>query len=96
MSPFRSWLFVDTLHVLDGTKAELEGACLKLQCLFSQIAAPGELRAHRALDDCLALRDVVHSVACRLDCSVTSLLCKLAFRWDEPASRAQVAKLIAD
>ena len=96
ISPFRRWLFVDTLHVLEATKTELGAACLKLQCLFNTMADGRGLRAHRALDDWIALRHVVHSVACRLDCTVADLLCKFAFQWDEPASRSQVAALIAD
>ena len=65
---------MDTLHVLESAKAELGGACLKLQCLASAVIDAGELRAHRALDDCIALRQVAHSVASRLDCPVTDLL----------------------
>ena len=56
MTPFRRWFFVDTLHVLESAKAELGGACMKLQCLASAVIDTGELRAHRALGDCIALR----------------------------------------
>jgi DNA polymerase III epsilon subunit-like protein len=96
MTPFRRWFFVDTLHVLESAKAELGGACLKLQCLASAVIDAGELRAHRALDDCIALRQVVHSVASRLDCSVTDLLRPFSVQWDEQASTAQVAALIEE
>ena len=44
LSPFRRWLFVDTLAILDATKDEV-GTCLKLQCHY---ADPKDLRAHRA------------------------------------------------
>ena len=47
------WL--DTLHVAQACKF---APCLKLQCLVNNIAAEQQLRAHRALDDVLAL-DVV-------------------------------------
>lgn len=96
MAPFRRWLFLDTLHVLESAKAELGGACMKLQCLVSAAVATQELRAHRALDDSVALRHVVHGVASRLGCSVTDLLRLFAARWDEQASTAQVAALIED
>ena len=96
MTPFRRWFFVDTLHVLESANAELGGACLKLQCLASAVIDAGELRAHRALDDCIALRQVVHSVASRLDCSVTDLLRPFSVQWDEQASTAQVAALIEE
>ena len=95
-TPFRRWVFLDTMHVLESARAELGGACLKLQCLASSVVDTQELRAHRALDDCIALRHVVHSVASRLGCSVTDLLRPFAARWDEQASTAQVAALIED
>jgi len=95
-TPFRQWLFADTLHVLETTKSELGGACLKLQCLFSSIASARDLRAHRALDDCLALRCVVHNVAYRLGCSVTELMRRFACSWDELESMAQIAALTDD
>ena len=47
LSPFRRWLFVDTLAILDATKDEV-GACLKLQCLVRHYADSKDLRAHRA------------------------------------------------
>ena len=96
VSPFRHWLFVDTLHILECTKAELGGACLKLQCLIHAIADTSTLRAHRALDDCICLRHVVHQVACKLDCSVTDLLRRFAYRWDEQSSLPQIAALVED
>ena len=96
ISPFRRWYFLDTLHILEATKAELSGTCLKLQCLINKIAEAKELRAHRALDDCIALRCVVHNVAYRLGCSVTELMRKFVCRWDEQASVAQIAALISD
>ena len=95
-TPFRRWLFADTLHVLESAKSELGGACLKLQCMINTIASAKDLRAHRALDDCIALHCVVHSVAYKLGCSVTDLMRKFACRWDEQAGAAQIAALIDD
>ena len=95
-TPLEHWLFVDTLHILECTKAELGGACLKLQCLIHAIADTNTLRAHRALDDCICLRHVVHQVACKLDCSVNDLLRRFAYRWDEQSSLPQIAALVED
>ena len=96
ISPLRRWFFVDTLQVLESTKAELGGACLKLQCLINTLAEARALRAHRALDDCIALRYVVHNIASKLGCSVTDLLRLYAVRLDEQVSTAQVAALIEE
>ena len=52
LSPFRQWLFVDTLAILEAAKEEV-GPCRKLQCLVRHYAYPTDLRAHRAA--CLAL-----------------------------------------
>ena len=95
-TPFRHWFFVDTLHVLESARNELGGACFKLQCLINASVDTQELRAHRALDDCIALRHVMHSVASRLGCSTTGLLRPFAVQWDEHTSSAQVAALIED
>ena len=95
-TPFRQWLFVDTLHVLESARNELGGACFKLQCLVNATVDAQELRAHRALDDCIALRHVMHSVASRLSCSIIDLLRPFAVQWDEPVSAVQVAALFED
>ena len=47
LSPFRQWLFVDTLAILEAAKEEV-GPCRKLQCLVRHYADPTDLRAHRA------------------------------------------------
>ena len=96
MTPFRRWFFLDTLHVLETAKHELGGVCLKLQCLVNNVTDTRNLRAHRALDDCVSLRHVVHSIAFKLGCSVTDMLRLFACRWDEQASVGQVAALIED
>ena len=95
-TPFRHWFFIDTLHVLEGARDELGGACFKLQCLVNAAVDTQELRAHRALDDCIALRHVMHSVASRLGCSIIDLLRPFAVQWDESASSAQIAALLED
>ena len=96
MTPFRRWFFLDTLHVVDSAKGEIGNACSKLQCLVNTLADTQDLRAHRALDDTLALRHVMHSIAYSLGCSLRDLLLPHAFAWDEQASVAQVAALLED
>ena len=49
--PLQRWLFVDTLDVFRAGAAP----CAKLQCLYRELAADPNLRAHRALDDAVAL-----------------------------------------
>ena len=50
-TPLQRWLFVDTLDVFKAGAAP----CVKLQCLYRELAADRSLRAHRALDDAAAL-----------------------------------------
>ncbi len=66
------------------------------QCLANTTADTRELRAHRALDDCIALRHVVNSAASRLGCSIADLLCPFAARCDEQTSTAQIVALVED
>ena len=49
--PLQRWLFVDTLDVFKADATP----CVKLQCLYRELAADRNLRAHRALDDAVAL-----------------------------------------
>ena len=51
------WVYVDTLDVLRAT--DRAGECAKLQCALRVCCGPPTLRAHRALDDCVALEAVV-------------------------------------
>ena len=52
---FKRWLYVDTLHVVGA----FEHSCKKLQCLVKLLGETADLRAHRALDDTVALRHVI-------------------------------------
>ena len=91
-SPLERWLFVDTLDVLRAFGAV--GECLKLQCLAKIACGADGFRAHRALDDCVALRGVMECVAARLGSSCLSqLLRPFAVRLDSVASMAQVSVL---
>ena len=51
---FEHWLFVDTLQV----SQVVTHGCRKLQCMVRAFGSSADLRAHRALDDCVALRHV--------------------------------------
>ena len=93
MSVFEQWIFVDTMHIVSATK-ETMGSCLKLQCLAVHACDREELRAHRARDDCVALRRVMSLIASRLGFSFRRLLYAFAARLDLPASLAQVASMI--
>ena len=87
-------LFVDTLAVLqaDGDV----GGCMKLQCLVHCAGQLEGLRAHRALDDCYALRGVIQHVAWRQGLSLWALLRNFSVELDLPASCAQVSVLAGD
>ena len=72
-SCFQTWLFVDTLHAVSSG-----GSCKKLQCLVRFLGDPTDLRAHRALDDCIALRHVVVALSERSSKDVRRFLLESA------------------
>lgn len=85
-------LFVDTLHVLRATGQEPDTRCLKLQCLVSKAArAPSGLNAHRALDDCLALRAVMELCSESYSIPVVDMMKLFAQRLDPISSAVQMA-----
>ena len=90
-SPLERWLFVDTLEVLRAVG--VEGGCQKLQCLARLACSANGLRAHRALDDCIALRGVMECLAARLGIGLLDMLRPFAVRLDAVASMAQVSVL---
>ena len=91
MSP---WMFVDTMDLLRATDS---GECFKLQCAFARVCrGPSCLRAHRALDNCIALEAVGDCVSARMGVIPLNLLRCFARRMDEPATIAQLAALMAD
>ena len=91
-TPLKRWLFVDTLDVLRAFGAV--GECRRLQCLAKIAGGADGLRAHRALDDCVALRGVMECVAARLGSScLLQLLRPFAVRLDAAASMASVSVL---
>ena len=87
---FEQWYFVDTLHVFKDLN---KYGCIKLQCLAREtMTDPGH--AHRALDDCLALRRVVESMAQSLDVPLAALLKHFAVEVDLASSLAQLSVLM--
>ena len=85
------WLFVDTLALVQAVGVSNLGGCAKLQCLVRGHCVG--LQAHRALDDCIALRAVVQGVAESYGMGVIDLLRPLAVRLDLAASAAQVCTM---
>ena len=54
---------------------DIHGGCVKLQCLLKQFSIDRRaLQAHRALDDCFALREVVRCVAGSVGVTTWALL----------------------
>ena len=89
--PLERWLFVDTLSLVQAVGLSNLGGCAKLQCLVRGHCAG--LQAHRALDDCIALRAVVQGVAETYGLDALDLLRPLVVRLDGEASLAQVSTL---
>ena len=91
-SALAQWLYVDTIHVVQAAGVQHFGGCLKLQCLVNgRCAEP--LHAHRALDDCIALRSVLESIAARCGVALDALITPLAVRLDVEASAAQMSTM---
>ena len=65
------------------------GGCAKLQCLVRGHCT--ELQAHRALDDCIALRTVLQYIADSLGIPIIDVLRPFAMKVDVTASLAQMS-----
>ncbi len=89
-TPFEDWLFVDTLVALQVLARH---SCLKLQCLALRVVADTG-RAHRALDDCVCLRQVAAALAQGVDMPLSSFLLRFAVELDMPSSLAQLSVLM--
>lgn len=87
-----TWSHVDTLDLVKALDAEFYGGCQKLQCLLQRTDSC-DLQAHRALDDCRALRSVVHHLAVGHGVSVFSLLRSLGFSVHCSMTHAHIAAL---
>ena len=69
-------------------------SCFKLSCLVREMAEASDLRAHRALDDVVALRHVAASMTQVCGVSLSSLLLSFAQELDLPSSLAQTSVLM--
>ena len=87
-----AWSYVDTLDLVKALDAEFYGGCQKLQCLLQRTNSC-DLQAHRALDDCRALRSVVHHLAVGHGVSVFSLLRPFVFSVQCSMTHAHIAAL---
>jgi len=87
---FEQWYFVDTLHVFKDLN---QYGCIKLQCLARDtMTDPGH--AHRALDDCIALREITNIFAQRIGASIHHLLSYYLVELDLASSIAQLTVLM--
>ena len=84
-------LFVDTMSLVQAVGLSNIGGCAKLQCLVRGYCVG--LQAHRALDDCIALRAVVQGIAESYGVRVLYLLRDMVVSLDAVASAAQVSTL---
>ena len=71
-----------------------EHGCRKLQCLVRTLGRFEDLRAHRAFDDCVALRHVGVALAERLGLDLPALLRRFAVELDFATSLAQLSVLM--
>ena len=68
------WRFADSLAIFRSIDSELSGGCVKLQCLLRSLAPDAQFHAHRALDDCRALKHVLEPAAMMLGVSTRRLI----------------------
>ena len=92
-SAMSGWMYADTLHLLQATDSA--GECNKLQCAFRACSGPHGLRAHRALDDCIALEQVVRHVSESVGVTPWALLRPFAFRMSQAQTVAQMTALMS-
>ena len=96
---FAKLKYVDTLSIVRAIDGQLYGGCMKLQCMLFHLGERGagvtSLRAHRALDDAIVLKDVVSNMAHRVGVSVQALLSVFPHELDLGASVAQLPSTIS-
>ena len=93
-SPLSRFQFADSLDLFRALDPGVTGGCVKLQCLVRSLGAEERLRAHRALDDAIALRGAVRCAAEALGVSSCELLRSFALEVDVGASLAELYTLI--
>ena len=87
------WFFADTLEVFRALDAETYGGCAKLQCILRNCGPTADLHAHRALDDCRALKAVLESVAASLGLSPRVLIQPFVVGLDNATTTAHIGML---
>ena len=87
------WFFADTLEVFRAMDAETYGGCAKLQCILRNCGPTADLHAHRALDDCRALKAVLESVAASLGVSPRVLILPFMVGLDNATTTAHIGML---
>ena len=90
---FDDWLFADTLEVFRAMGADTYGGCAKLQCILRKHGATADLHAHRALDDCRALKAVLESVSASLGVSPKVLIRPFVVELDNATTTAHIGML---
>ena len=90
---FADWLFADTLEVFRAMDADTYGGCAKLQCILRNHGATADLHAHRALDDCRALKAVLESVSASLGVSPKVLIRPFVVELDNATTTAHIGML---
>ena len=88
-----NWRYVDSLDVVKALDSQAHGGCVKLQCLLRRLAHEADLRAHRALDDCYALRSVVDTLAASFGVSSSLLLKPFVVEFDSNATLLNLSLL---
>ena len=88
------WVFVDTMDVFRALGSGEVGGCFKLQCLARD--CKDALRAHRALDDAIALQNVLEKASGRLGVSVASMVRPFVFAMDVNATAVHLSVLVGE
>ena len=84
---------MDSLDVVKALDSQAHRGCVKLQCLLRHLARAADLRAHRALDDCYALRSVVDTLAASFGVSASLLLKPFVVELDSNATLLNLSLL---
>ena len=89
------WYFMDTLEICRLLDPGLSGGCVKLQCMLKTFLGPQDsLCAHRALDDCHALRGVIRAIALRLGLTLRRLARQFSVAMCATACLEQLSSLM--
>ena len=92
-SSLSRWRYADSLDVFRLMESDVAGGCVELRCLVHALGRHGALRAHRALDDAVALRDVVRCAAEAFGTTPLALAQLVALELDAAGSAAQISVL---